>query len=95
MPGPHPPTHPATLASRHAGKITIVGDLIEQRHQPRRGLPAATACTTMPRTARSTPLIRDGQRAGTAPGPVSTTAEPPSAASTAEAVGPAWASHTM
>ena len=49
----------------------------------------------MPRTAVSTPLIRDGQRAGAAPGPASTTAEPASAASAPEAAGPAWASHTM
>jgi len=39
VPGPHPPAHPATLAPRHFGKITIVGDLVEQRHQTRRGLP--------------------------------------------------------
>ncbi len=49
----------------------------------------------MPRTAVSTPLIRAGQRAGAAPGPGSTTAEPASAASAPEATGPAWASHTM
>jgi hypothetical protein len=37
------------------------------------------------RTAVSTPLIRDGERAGAAPGPASTTAEPSSAASAPEA----------
>jgi hypothetical protein len=38
VPGPHPPRHPTILAPRRVGKITIVGDLVEQRHQTRRGL---------------------------------------------------------
>jgi hypothetical protein len=49
----------------------------------------------MPRTATSTPLIRDGDRAGATPGPASTTPEPLPDASALEASGPAWASHVM
>jgi hypothetical protein len=45
VPGPHPPRHPTILAPRRVGKITNVGNLIQRRHQTRRGLPAATACT--------------------------------------------------
>ena len=54
-----------------------------------------TACTTIPRTAVSTPLIRDADRAGAAPGPASSTPGPAPSPSAAEADGPAWASHVM
>ena len=46
----------------------------------------------MPRTAVNTALIRDGDRAGAAPGPANTT-DPARAAPALEASGPAWASH--
>ncbi len=39
MPGPHPPDHPGVLAPRLLGQIPLIGQLIEQRQQPRRGLP--------------------------------------------------------
>ena len=48
----------------------------------------------MPRTAVNTALIRDGDRAGAAPGPANTT-DPARAAPALEASGPAWASHVM
>jgi len=54
-------------------------------------MPAATARTTIPRTAVSTALIRPAPRAGAMPGPASTIAEP----SPPDAPGPACASHTM
>ena len=95
VPGPHPPRHPAVLAPGLPGQITVVGHLIQQRHQPRRAVPVATACTTIPRTAVSTPLIRDADRAGAAPGPASNTPGRPPPASAPEAGGPAWASHVM
>jgi hypothetical protein len=54
-----------------------------------------TACTTIPRTAVSTPLIRDADRAGAAPGPASSIPETDAPASAPDADGPAWASHVM
>ena len=51
-----------------------------------------TACTTIARTAVNTPLIRRAPRAGTLPGPATTTADDASAPETA---GPAWANHVM
>ena len=48
--------------------------------------PAATACTTIARTAVNTPLTRLAPRAGTLPGPASTTEAP---APAPEADGPA------
>ena len=39
VPGPHPPRHPPVLAAGLLGKVPVVGDLIQQWHQPGRGLP--------------------------------------------------------
>ena len=39
MPRPQPPRHPALLAAGGRGQVPVVGDLIQQRHQPGRRLP--------------------------------------------------------
>ena len=92
VPGPHPPGHPAVLSTRRPGKVTIISDLIEQRHQmPGRG-PSATACTTMPRTAASTALIR---RADRAEAPLAPPAPRAGRASMPDTAGPACASQVM
>jgi len=36
VPGPHPPRHTAVLAPRLRGKVTVIGNLVEQWHHPRR-----------------------------------------------------------
>jgi hypothetical protein len=39
MLGPHPPRHPTVLAARLLGQVAVVGDLVQHRHQTRRGVP--------------------------------------------------------
>jgi hypothetical protein len=54
-----------------------------------------TACTTIARTAVTTPLIRRAPRAEALPGPATTTTTTVVAASAPETIGPAWANQVM
>jgi hypothetical protein len=40
MPSPHPPRHTTLFAPGCLGKVAVVGDLVQQRHQTSWGLPS-------------------------------------------------------
>ncbi len=41
VPGPQPPRHPAVFAPGRLGQFALIGQFVEQRHQPRRGVAGA------------------------------------------------------
>ena len=77
-PGPKPPRHRALRIPGSGGQIPVVRDLLQRGSRSPPACPAATACSTIDRTAVSTSFTRRADRAGAAPGPPTTA--PPRAA---------------
>ena len=65
VPGPQPPCHPPVLTARHLGQVPVIGDLIQQRHQPGRRGPGRHGVHHQPPHRRQhaiDPPLRAGRR---------------------------------